>query len=66
MIKKVILKIILIIAILTIAFNAISNIFFSTNIVNDISEQVDINLLTVFSLVASLIILGILFTIRYF
>lgn len=66
MIKKVILKIIMVIAILTIAFNAISNIFFSTNIVNDVSEEVNINLLTVISFVVSLIIIGILLIIRHF
>lgn len=66
MIKKVIEKIVIIFAIITVGFIAISNLFFRSNILNDVSEQVDITQITTTILAISFVIIGIILAIGVF
>ena len=64
MIKKIVESIVIILAILTIGFIAISNLFFTSNIINDVSEQVNINKITTISLTISIFVIGIILSFR--
>lgn len=57
MVKRILEKILILLSILSIAFITISNLFFTSNIVNNISEIVNINRTSVISLILSILII---------
>lgn len=64
MFKKIIKKIIIILAIIVIGLIGVSNLFFTSQIINDISEKVEINQITVIMLAIILCIICVFLTFR--